>query len=342
MEAKRELILSMHLQGKKFCEIFRALKSVKVNYKLIQRTIKRFSSEGSITPRRKRNRICTVRTKGLIKRVNERIKRNRRQSQRKMALELKVSKTTIHNIIKKNLNMHAYKKRKVHGLTANQKIARYKKCQRLLQWHAGDDIIFSDEKLFLLQNYHNSQNDRVYAKCLSDIPIEQMAVERYQNASGVMVWGGISKRGKLPLKFIERGVKINAEYYLKEVLENHMLPYANALFGDDYYCFQQDSAPSHKARSVQRFLEENTPDFLTVEDWPAASPDLNPLDYTIWSYMLSKLNNTANMNLETFKKHLIKIWNNIPDDVVRASCESWEHRLRRVVKAKGERIELMY
>lgn len=29
------------------------------------------------------------------------------------------------------------------------------------------------------------------------------------------VWGGLCKRGKLPLVFIEKGVKINAEYYKK-------------------------------------------------------------------------------------------------------------------------------
>lgn len=341
MEAKRELIVKLHIQGKKNSEIFRALKHIGVNYKLIQRTVKRFKTEGKVNPEKKRKRNCTVRTSDAIKKVRERIRRNCHQSQRKLAADLNMSKTSIFNIIKKNLKMRAYKKKKLHGLTTKQKIARYQKCKRLLQWHAGSDIIFSDEKLFVLQNYHNSQNDRVYAKSSKDISVKDIAVERYQNASAVMVWGAISKRGKLPLKFIERGVKINAQYYLTEVLKNHLVNNAKILYGDEYYCFQQDSAPSHKAKVVQQYLSENVPDFLTVEDWPAASPDLNPLDFTIWSYMLSKLGDTSKLNLEKFKKRISKVWDDIPLEVVRASCEAWEKRLKAVVKAKGERIELI-
>lgn len=38
-----------------------------------------------------------------------------------------------------------------------------------------------------------------------------------------MVWGAVCKRGKLPLVFIGKGVKINAEYYKTEVLDNILL-----------------------------------------------------------------------------------------------------------------------
>jgi hypothetical protein len=36
-----------------------------------------------------------------------------------------------------------------------------------------------------------------------------------------MVWGAISKKERLPLVFIDRGVKVNGEYYKTEVLERH-------------------------------------------------------------------------------------------------------------------------
>ena len=52
----------------------------------------------------------------------------------------------------------------------------------------------------------------------------------------------------------------------------------------------------HKAEEVQRFLEENCPDFIKVDispkrqigEWPPNSPDLNPLDYAIWSILEEK------------------------------------------------------
>lgn len=64
----------------------------------------------------------------------------------------------------------------------------------------------------------------MYAVTMDDVPIEKKIIERYQNASSVMVWGAVSSRGKLPLLYIEKGVKINQEYYLENVLKQHLLP----------------------------------------------------------------------------------------------------------------------
>lgn len=110
----------------------------------------------------------------------------------------------------------------------------------------------------------------MYAVTMDDVPIEKKIIERYQNASSVMVWGAVSSRGKLPLLYIEKGVKINQEYYLENVLKQHLLPHATTLFGKEYFCFQQDSAPSDKTKSVQSWLQANTPDFLLIAGWPAA------------------------------------------------------------------------
>ena len=56
-------------------------------------------------------------------------------------------------------------------------------------------------------------NHRVYGVSLQEIPRNVRAIPRYQNASVVMVFGAFSKEGKLPLKFIDRGVKINQQLY---------------------------------------------------------------------------------------------------------------------------------
>jgi len=33
---------------------------------------------------------------------------------------------------------------------------------------------------------------------------------------------------------------------------------------------------------MQKFLRQNTPDFIAADEWASYSPDLNPLDYCIW------------------------------------------------------------
>ena len=40
----------------------------------------------------------------------------------------------------------------------------------------------------------------------------------------------------------------------------------------------QDNAPSHRAKATQNFLRDNTPDFISSQEWTPHSPDLNPLD----------------------------------------------------------------
>jgi hypothetical protein len=89
--------------------------------------------------------------------------------------------------------------------------------------------------MFVLEQQVNVQNDRVWSVSLSDIPQQKLTVPRYQNASAVMVWGAISKKGRLSLVFIDRGVKINAEYYKTEVLERILLTEAQKLNGGEYF-----------------------------------------------------------------------------------------------------------
>ena len=165
----------------------------------------------------------------------------------------------------------------------------------------------------MLQPSFKTQNDKVYAASLSDVPANRKSVQRFQNAQGVMVWGAISRKGVLPLLFIDKGVKINANYYLNEVLKGHVLRYALSLFGSDNWGFQQDSAPSHAAKIVQSFCEQNFPGFIDKTLWPPSSPDANPLDFSKGEIMDTKLRDLKPMNIDQFKKLLQKIWNEIPE-----------------------------
>jgi hypothetical protein len=67
---------------------------------------------------------------------------------------------------------------------------------------------------------------------ITDIPREKLTFPQYQNASAIMDYYGlwimdvISRQGRLPLVFIDRGVKNNAEYYKTEVLERILRPEA--------------------------------------------------------------------------------------------------------------------
>lgn len=166
---KRERILELFLEGKKLCEILCLTQKLGINRMCIYRTISPYNKRGSVQPVNWGGSQRSVWTKKMIKVIRERIRRNPRQSQRKLDRKLKVSLGTINNIIHRDLRLKVYKRQNVHGLTALQIQKRYDRSKELRTRHDPSTILFSDEKMFLLQQPHNSQNDRVYSVSLQNI-----------------------------------------------------------------------------------------------------------------------------------------------------------------------------
>jgi len=99
-----------------------------------------------------------------------------------------------------------------------------------------------------------------------------------------MVSVGVSKLGCTDLFFVEPGVKINVVYYCDVLLMHKLLPVVGQISGNKFV-FQQDSAPAHRACETIELLRQDMPDFISPEQWPRNSPDLNPVDYKIWATM---------------------------------------------------------
>ncbi len=61
----------------------------------------------------------------------------------------------------------------------------------------------------------------------------------------------------------------------RKFLEHFMLPSADKRYGDADFIFQQDLAPAHTAKGTKSWFNDHG---VTVLDWPANSPDLNPIE----------------------------------------------------------------
>lgn len=88
----------------------------------------------------------------------------------------------------------------------------------------------------------------------------------------VMVWSAMSAAGVAPLCFIKD--RVNAASY-QEILEHFILPSAEKLYGDEDFVFQHDLAPAHSANTTGKWFTDHG---ITVLNWPANSPDLNPIE----------------------------------------------------------------
>ena len=115
-----------------------------------------------------------------------------------------------------------------------------------------DFIWFTDEKVFTVSSPRNPQNDRLYV--LAGIKKKQVAAERLLRtrttfSRSVMVSVGVSKLGFTDLIFVDPGLKVNGSYYRDVLLSQKLMPVMHEVSGE-FFIFQQDSAPAHRAGDI--------------------------------------------------------------------------------------------
>lgn len=311
---------------------------LKVNERTVRKTIQRYKEQGNHKDRTGRGRKVTVATPNMIKRVRDQIRRNPRRSIRKMAIKNGTSTTTMRNIVRKKLKLFPYRQQQVHLLNDRMKKLRKERCMKLrARFSQGADksIVFSDEKVFTVDPVLNRHNDRILAFNMQQAITGGKFVGKTAHPQSIMVWGAITSDGKSPLVFVDQGVKINKEVYLKIILKDALKPWADKHFKGKHWCFQQDSAPAHKAKIVQEWLKKELPDFIAAKDWPSNSPDLNPLDFSVWSVLESKVSTGRHANMGSLKAAIIKAWDDLDNNYLRATCEGFKKRLTKCIDVNG-------
>ncbi|CAH1996830.1 unnamed protein product [Acanthoscelides obtectus] len=152
--------------------------------------------------------------------------------------------------------------------------------QRSLWDQKWNSIVFSDESRLCLGMHDGRARVR---RRRGERRNPQFFVERHvHHTVGVMVWGAIGYGSRSPLIFI-RG-NMNAQRYIHEVLEPHLLPYLDTLADPTS---QQDNARPHVARVTIDFFQHND---VTLLPWPPRSPDLSPIEH-VWDMMGRRLLN---------------------------------------------------
>ena len=102
-----------------------------------------------------------LRELSLKNKVQCRIWRNPRRSVRKMAREFSVNHKTMRKLVVEDLKLKSFKRKKINHLNESIRTKRIVRSKAFLKRFVEEDqnwILFSDEKIFTIEEAINSQN----------------------------------------------------------------------------------------------------------------------------------------------------------------------------------------
>jgi hypothetical protein len=127
----------------------------------------------------------------------------------------------------------------------------------------------------------------------------------------------------------------DSENYIYTIGE-YMQPFAHLKYGTDFV-FQQDNAPIHSSRMTKAFFVEQS---IEVLDWPAQSPDLNPIE-NLWATMALRVYRDGKQydDMAELRQAVLVTWDSITLDEIRTVIGSMSRRCIQVVERKGDKTK---
>jgi hypothetical protein len=146
-----------------------------------------------------------------------------------------------------------------------------------------------------------------------------------------MVWGCMTAQGPGFLTKIEG--TLNSELYC-DILNDKLQQMIDWYDLDtDQVIFQHDNDPKHTARRTVQWLKDHQ---INVLQWPAQSPDLNPIEH-LWDHLKRKL-----AGYSTAPNGMSKLWERVQvkwDKITSQDClqliDSMPRRVAAVLRARG-------
>ena len=155
----------------------------------------------------------------------------------------------------------------------------------------------------------------------------------------VMVFGVVSSEGhSIPPHIFEVNLKVNTKVYLDE-LKSVVIPWCNQVAGGRPWVWQQDSAPAHKSKKTQAWLQKEFYDFVPFSHWSPSSPNLNPLDYFVWSYVENITNMTSHNNKASLIATIHRVFAELPPALVEKAFSQFQICIKPGIEAEGGYIE---
>lgn len=207
------------------------------------------------------------------------------------------------------------------------------------QWK---NVIFSDET-GIFKGYDTYRRYRWYGKGQKYAPKMTRRKGRHAQGRQVMIWACFSGKGQSPLFFLrnsfDKEKNTRGGHDSGSMIEcfEEMLPqvYEPGMF------LLQDGASIHKSKETTEFLENLC---VLIMDWPAFSPDLNPIE-NAWNELKRRLidqfpdlmasTSRSQAHVAAVKAACEKVWSEIEPEYFNTLIRSMKKRCEAVIAAKG-------
>lgn len=294
----------------------------------VQKLWKKFSQTGCVVDIEGRGRKRATSDRDDSRIIRE-IKKNPRTTIRVIQenLQLDVSHKTIRRRLRE-AGLHSRFSAKRPLISKRNKIKRLQFAKKFVEQPMAfwKNVLWSDESKFEL--FNRKRRARVWRKAGEQLEDRHLQQTVKHGGGSIMVWGCFAWSGVgslVPITDI-----LTADRYIDILSEN--LEASLVRVGlEENFIFQQDNDPKHTAKKTQLFMKSNK---IKVLDWPAQSPDLNPIE-NLWSILDAKINKTGVTNKDNYFTALKKTWEELDDHYLQNLVESMPRRLQAVIKAKG-------
>lgn len=217
------------------------------------------------------------------------------------------------------------------------------------------DICFSDECMVDLNAGANRQTIRFW-DIKGDFNVHDNLREHVQFGVKtlvlLLVHGRVGLIGPYLVREIDDtdgiGRRTSTSARFKECLRNQALPelrrrlFEKGLAWESCW-YQQDGAGPHTTRTVVDYLKTVFNDRLISLnlsfEWPPKSPDLNLLDYKIWSLMKMKVAENQPHDIETLELSISKACADISIEAVRKGANEFSERILALKESGGRHFE---
>lgn len=278
--------------------------------------------------------IVSETTKSLLRRkvLNGELKTASSVHKELTTMGLQITRQSTENLMRSIGFFSAIKKKKPFLKKKNIE-ARLKWAKRHQFWTVEDwkRVIFSDETKV---NVWGSDGCKYYwSRPGDEVQPHHLDLTVKHGNGHVMMWGCMTYKGPGYACQIFDGTMKSEDYqHILDTTYRETLEYYG--FDIDKMYFQDDNDPKHRSHSTREWIKNNN--MLVLEDWPAQSPDLNPIEH-LWHHLKLKLSayDKKATSVHELWERIDKEWNTFTAEQCMRYYESMPKRIQAVIKAKG-------